>query len=62
MEIFRWEGGIAVTFDAQNETGIDWVFYEQPLDLSGEGDSLETFAMWGDLVGLQLLFRRRMLL
>tara|TARA_B100000886_G_C20416452_1_gene489462 strand:- start:120 stop:1820 length:1701 start_codon:yes stop_codon:yes gene_type:complete len=39
--------GIAVTFDAQNETGIDWVFYEQPLDLSGEGDSLETFGNVG---------------
>ena len=39
--------GIAVTFDAQNEKGIDWVFYEQPLDLSGEGDSLETFGNVG---------------
>ena len=39
--------GIAVTFDAQNETGIDWVFYEQPLDLSGKGDSLETFGNVG---------------
>ncbi len=39
--------GIAVTFDAQNAAGIDWVFYEQPLDLSGEGDSLETFGNVG---------------
>ena len=39
--------GIAVTFDAQNAKGIDWVFYEQPLDLSGEGDSLETFGNVG---------------
>ena len=39
--------GLAVTFNGQDQTGIDWTYYRQPLDLSGEGDSLETFGNVG---------------
>ena len=39
--------GLTVTFNGQDQTGIDWTYYSQPLDLSGEGDSLETFGNVG---------------